>query len=212
MVKREFKDKIYGEISRLTKAFSNPQRLEIIDLLSNGEKNVEEIAEETGNSMANASQHLQVLKRERLVKTRRAGVQIHYMLASVEVYHSWKHLRNLSINLSPYVKSTLMEYKGSRKLPEPIEYRLIKDVKNVVLLDVRPKDEYDAQHLDCAISIPIEELSTRYRELDINTTIVAYCRGLFCDFADRAVLFLRKKGFYAEKLEENILELNTSVA
>lgn len=207
MNKRDFKNTIYTEISRITKAFSNPHRLEIIDLLANGEKKVEDIAAETGNSIANASQHLQVLKKERLVKTRRKGVQIYYQLTSPEVYLSWKSLRNLAFDLSPFVKSTLKEYKSSKKYPEPINLDLIKNVKNVIFLDVRPSEEYQAGHIDNAVSIPLDELSSRYRELDVNTTIIAYCRGLFCEFADKAVLFLRKKGFHAEKIEENVMEL-----
>lgn len=206
MNKREFKDSIYNDISNLVKSLSNAHRLEIIDLLANGEKSVEEIASQTGITLANASQHLQVLKNERLVKARRSGLQIFYSLSSKEVYFVWTELRNLAIGLSPYIVDTLSEYREEKEYSPAIGTNTLFDNKEIILLDVRPSSEFCINHIEGAISIPLDELHERYEELPIDKTIVAYCRGMFCELADEAVLLLRGKGYCADKIEENVLE------
>ena len=187
MEKRAFKDSIYSAIAGLTKAFGNANRLEILDLLANGEKTVEQIATQTAITVANASQHLQVLKNARLVKTRREGNFIFYNINGRKAYAAWQALRDLA----------LAESHNLENLPK---------LEQVLLLDVRPPDEFAAGHLKNAVSIPIEELPLRLGELPRHLTIITYCRGPFCTFADEAVQLLKAEGFNAVRLEETYLD------
>jgi rhodanese-related sulfurtransferase len=210
MDKREFKDIVYNEISRISKAMSNPNRLEIIDFIANGEKCVEDIALQTGISIANASQHLQTLKRERLVKTRKKGVYVCYSLASNEVYLVWKSLRDLTLTISPYIQDTINEIREYNKFDAPITLDKIKERNDVFLLDVRPKDEYDKGHILNALSLPIDELNDRLNEIPKDKLVIAYCRGMFCSIADEAVKILHTKGYSAKKIEESVLDYQLS--
>lgn len=211
MDKREFKDNVYNEISRISKAMSNPNRLEIIDFIANGEKCVEDIALQTGISIANASQHLQTLKRERLVKTRKKGVYVCYSLASNEVYLVWKSLRDLTLTISPYIQDTINEIRKNNKYDAPITLDKIKERDDVYLLDARPKDEYHKGHILNAHSVPIDELNDRLNEIPKDKLVIAYCRGMFCSIADEAVKFLHTEGYNAKKIEESVLDYQISV-
>lgn len=206
MNKRAFKDSVYAEISRVAKAVSNPNRLEIIDFLANGQKCVEDIALQTGISIANASQHLQTLKRERLVKTQKKGVQVFYSLASNEVYVAWQRLRDLTLTISPYIREAIHEIRADNEYAEPITLDMIKDRGDVYLLDVRPKDEYQKGHIPDALSVPLDELNERLSEIPRDKLVVAYCRGMFCSIADEAVKILHAKGYNAKKIEESVLD------
>lgn len=206
MTKRTYKDELYQEISRISKAMANPLRLEILDFIANGEKCVEEIALQTGLSMANASQHLQTLKKERLVRARKEGVQVYYALASREVYRAWIGLRDLTLTLSPYIRETMDRLRESNDYDLPVTLEEIGGRTDVCLLDVRPKDEYEKVHLPQALSIPVGELSNRLGDLPKDKLIIAYCRGMFCTLADEAVKLLRAKGFKARKIETSALE------
>lgn len=206
MNKRAFKNETYSEISRIVKAMSNPNRLEIIDFIANGEKCVEDIAFQTGISMANASQHLQILKKERLVKTRKNGVQVYYSLASIEVYRAWKSLRDLSLTLSPHIREAMDRIRASNEYDLPFSPDQIQERTDVRLLDVRPKDEYQKGHLPEAISIPLDELDKRLDDLPKDKLIIAYCRGMFCILADEAVKILRAEGYTARKIEVSVPE------
>ena len=208
MEKRAFKDNIYNAIAGMTKAFSNANRLEIIDLLANGEKTVEQIAGQTAVTVANASQHLQILKSARLVKSRREGNFIFYTLNGRKAYASWKALRDLALEQEPTVQVTLQQFRGEmgsleNRLPEALA-----GSDALLFLDVRPADEFAAGHLENALSIPIGELLQRLGELPRHKTIIAYCRGPFCTFADEAVQLLKTHGFDAVRLEENYLDIN----
>ena len=206
MNKRDFKDNSYDEISRIAKAMSNPNRLEIIDFIANGEKCVEDIALQTGISIANASQHLQTLKKERLVKARKNGVQVFYSLGSREVYRAWKGLRDLALQLSPHVREMMDQLRISNEFDLPVTLNQIKGRSDIHLLDVRPKDEYQKGHMPKAISIPLDELEERLGDLPKEKLIIAYCRGMFCTLADEAVKILRIKGYKARKIELSVPE------
>lgn len=205
MDKREFKDKVYSELAKVTKAIGNPRRMEIIDLLAQGPYAVEKIAEQTSMSMANTSQHLQVLKAARLVEISRKGNFIYYHLASEKVFQAWRALRELSLFQNAEAEKLIRDFYYSRHQLEPVsmeELRRKMDSQDVVVLDVRPGEEYQRGHIHRAISIPIEELSERIEELARGPEIIAYCRGPLCVYADEAVALLREKGFEAKRLEE----------
>jgi DNA-binding transcriptional ArsR family regulator/rhodanese-related sulfurtransferase len=208
MEKRAFKDNIYTAIAGLTKAFSSPNRLEIIDLLANGEKSVEQIAAQTAITVPNASQHLQVLKTARLVKTRREGNFIYYTLNGRKAYAAWKALRDLALEQEPTVQVTLQQFRREMGSPQNRSLGAMPGNDALMFLDVRPADEFAAGHLENALSIPIGELRQRLGELPRHKTIVAYCRGPFCTFADEAVRLLKANGFDAVRLEENYLDIN----
>ncbi|WP_345243710.1 metalloregulator ArsR/SmtB family transcription factor [Nibrella saemangeumensis] len=205
MEKRKFKESVYSGISQLTKALSNPHRLEIIDLLAQGEKTVEVIAEEIGQSVANASQHLQVLKQARLVSTRRQGHYIFYNLANPDVFSAWQSLRSLSIRQIPDVKQVLNDFRHERNSLEAISIdelteKLASD--DLILVDVRPAEEYRMGHIPQAISVPVDQWDVQLDTLPLHKEVIAYCRGPFCVFADEAVARLRGKGYRAIRLEE----------
>ncbi|HZJ35140.1 MAG TPA: metalloregulator ArsR/SmtB family transcription factor [Gillisia sp.] len=204
--KRELKNSIYIEISRIAKAISNPNRLEILDFIANGAKSVEDIALQTGISIANASQHLQTLKKERLVKTSKKGNHVFYALVSMEVYVAWKSLRDLTLSVNPHVKQTITEIRDNFEYENPLTLNELNERKDIYLLDVRPIDEYEKGHIPNAISIPIEELKTRLEEIPKDKLVIAYCRGMFCLVADEAVKVLHSNGYNAKKIEESVLD------
>jgi len=207
MEKRVFKDNIYTAIAGMTKAFSNPNRLEILDLLANGEKTVEQIAVQTAITVANASQHLQVLKTSRLVKSRREGTFIWYTLNGPKAYAAWKALRDLALEQEPAVQVTLRQFRQEMHSPGSLSYESRPGNDRVLFLDVRPTDEFAAGHLPDACSIPMDELPGRLAELPRDKTIIAYCRGPFCTYADEAVQLLHAHGFKAIRLEESYLDV-----
>lgn len=205
MDKREFKDKVYSELAKVTKAIGNPRRMEIIDLLAQGPFSVEKIARQTSMSIANASQHLQVLKGARLVEISRKGNFIYYHLASEKVFQAWRALRELGLIQNAEAEKLIRDFFHSRHQLEPVsmdELRQKINRQDVVVLDVRPGEEYARGHIHRAISIPIEELSKRMEELSRNTEVIAYCRGPLCVYADEAVALLREKGYEAKRLKE----------
>lgn len=206
MEKRAFKDSIYTAIAGLAKAFGHANRLEILDLLANGEKTVEQVATQTAISVANASQHLQLLKSARLVKSRREGNFIFYTINGRKAYAAWKALRELAIEAEPAVQVTLRQYRQEAGSPESLTLDAIPVGDRSFLLDVRPPDEFAAGSLPGAVSIPIGQLPERLGELPRHLTIIAFCRGQFCTFADEAVQFLKANGFDAVRLEESYLD------
>ena len=205
MNKREFKDKVYSELAKITKSMANPHRLEIIELLAQGEFSVEQIAEQTNLSIANASQHLQVLKVAQLVEIKRQGNFIFYRLSNDNVFSVWNALRGLGVERIATIDKVVNEFRKAKfdletiKIDELI-YKL--ESGKVTILDVRPESEYKQGHIANAISIPIKELSKRLKELPKRGEIVAYCRGPFCVYADEAILLLKKAGYKASRLEE----------
>lgn len=205
MDKRIFKDKAYTLLANMIKAMANSHRLEIVDLLGQGEKTVEEIAGETSMSIANTSQHLQVLKGANLVEIRRVGNFIHYKLTHDEIYRSWQNLRTLGLHHIAAMEKLVTDFCEERNSLEAIdmdELKIRMRSKNLVLLDIRPASEYGNGHISGAINIPLEKLPAQIKKLSKNKEYVAYCRGPFCVFADEAVAMLHKKGFTAQRLQD----------
>jgi rhodanese-related sulfurtransferase/DNA-binding transcriptional ArsR family regulator len=205
MNKRQFKDSVYSELARITKSMANPHRLEIIELLAQGEFSVEQIAEQVHLPIANASQHLQVLKQAQLVDINRQGNFIYYRLSNSNVFKAWKALRELGVERIASIEKVVKEFRKAKFDFETVTIdQLLKklDSGKVTILDVRPESEYKQGHIANAISIPIEELSKRLKELPKRGEIIAYCRGPFCVYADEAVSILTKAGYKATRLEE----------
>ncbi|MDF2191309.1 metalloregulator ArsR/SmtB family transcription factor [Paraflavitalea sp. CAU 1676] len=205
MNKREFKDKVYGELAKVSKAMSNPHRLEIIDLLAQGPFTVEDIASYTGLSVANASQHLQTLKSSKLVKISRNGNYINYSLAGENVFNAWTALRELGLVYNAEVGKTVNEFRagfGDMDCIDADQLSKLVEEDKVILLDVRPEEEYNRGHVHRAISMPIEQLGAKLKNLSKSKTIVAYCRGPFCVYADDAVALLKKHGYKAQRMKE----------
>jgi len=203
MEKREFKNAVYGELSNISKALANPNRLEIIDLLAQKEFSVEEIAKQTNMSIANASQHLQTLKGARLVNSVRSGHYIYYTLANESVYKFWKALREFGTERNAEIRRVVEDFRRDKGAFESVTLNDLKereDLRDCIFLDVRPQGEFDSGTIPNAISIPIEELNDRFKELPSDKKIVAFCRGPFCTFADEAIQLLNKKGYKAIRL------------
>lgn len=205
MDKRVFKDRVYDELAKITKALANSHRLEIVELLAQGDYSVEQISIQTSLSVANASQHLQVLKTAQLVDITRNGNFIHYRLANVNVFRAWKALRDLGVERIAAIEKLVKDFRQSRFQLESVTIdELIRklDSGKVTVLDVRPESEFKSGHIAHSISIPFDQLAGRLKELPKRNEIVAYCRGPFCVYADEAVALLNKAGYKAKRLEE----------
>ena len=210
MADRAAKTALFDEFARAAKALASGRRIELVDVLANGERSVEALAGELGLSLANTSQHLQVLRQAGLVATRREGTSIHYRLAGPEVFELWRSLRTLAATRLAEVERLATAYLGDRDELEPVTLeelaRRIQDGDDLVVLDVRPAAEHAAGHLPGAVSIPVAELRRRLAELPGDREIVAYCRGPYCAFAHEAVALLREDGFTAKRLEDGLPE------
>ncbi len=205
MEKREFKDKVFSELAKISQALGNPRRLEIVDLLAQGEKTVEVIAAHTGMSTANASQHLQVLKAGNIVTVQRKGNFISYKLTNNEVANIYTSLRNFGTSRIAEIDKVVKEFRANKDSLQSVTIaELLKktNLEDVIFLDVRPTDEYESGHISGSISVPFNELKGRLAELPSDKQIIAYCRGPFCVFADEAVHVLRQHNFSANRLEE----------
>lgn len=201
--KRAFKDEIYEQFARIAKALSSPRRLEMIDLLAQKEWSVEELAEEASLSTANASRHLQILRREKLVRRRKQGKYIYYALAGEDVYAAWRALRELAKSRLAEVDQIVETFLDDRDKLEAVTAAELEERRaeeEITVLDVRPSEEYGAGHIPGARSIPIEELEERVDELPESQEVVAYCRGPYCVFSDQAVELLRSSGYRARRL------------
>src|SRR5205823_1827365 len=205
--KRAFKNQLYEQFARIGKALSSAHRLELLEVLAQGEHSVEVLAQETGMPVANASQHLQVLRAAQLVEVRREGVYIYYRLADEQVFTLWQAMRQVGEARIAEIDRIVDIYLHDRSLLQPIGahellQRLVDD--NIILLDVRPVEEYAAGHLPEALSIPVAELEARLQELPSDKEIVAYCRGPYCVFADEAVVLLHAIGYSSRRLEVGV--------
>jgi rhodanese-related sulfurtransferase len=208
-MKRQIKDSIYGYMGIVTKALGSPKRLEIIELLSQGEKSVETIAEQAELGLKNASAQLKELKAARLVDSRKDGKYVFYRLSDPQVARFWIELRRFSQNRVAEIQQLVSDAIGGEDVLEKIDREtLLKRAKSgdVILVDVRPEDEFSEAHLPYARSIPITELKARLKDLPKSKTIVAYCRGPYCFYAKDAVELLRKKGFKAEPLKDSVYD------
>jgi rhodanese-related sulfurtransferase len=207
---RAAKTALFDEFARAAKALASGRRIELLDVLANGERTVEALAGEVGLTVANTSQHLQILRQAGLVSSRRAGTSVHYRLAAPEVFELWRTLRSLAAGRLAEVERLTAAYLGSRDELQPVTReelaRRLRDDDDLVVLDVRPAAEYAAGHLPGALSIPVAELRRRLAELPADREIVAYCRGPYCAFAHEAVALLRQEGFSARRLEDGLPE------
>lgn len=210
--KRQYKNLLYEQFARIGKALGSPHRLELLEMLMQCERTVEALASETGMSVANASQHLQVLRAAHVVETRRVGTSIYYRLASEGVSTLWLSLRQVGEAHLAEIDRVVETFLQDRADLQPIAvhellHRLRLD--QVILLDVRPSEEYTAGHLPQARSMPVIELEARLAELPLEKEIVAYCRGPYCVFADEAIALLRAHGYQARRLEQGVAEWRT---
>lgn len=206
---REFKDRLYEQVGRIAKALDSPRRLELLDLLAQGERSVEELAAQASLSVANASRHLQVLRGARLVEGRKAGLRVYYRLAEPEVHEAAAAVRRLAERRLAEIDRLVGSYLKARDELEPVRRdelrRRVRD-GSAVLIDVRPREEYHAGHIPGALSVPLEELERRLRELPARKEVVAYCRGPYCLLAYEAVERLRARGRKARRLHEGFPE------
>lgn len=204
---RQFKSAIFDQLAIIGKSVSAGPRLEILDLLCQGPRTVEALARQAGQSVANTSHHLQVLRRARLVETEKQGVHVTYRLASPEVCAFYMALRALAESRLLEIEQIAHQFLKERDLLEPVgPQALAKRVKNgdVTVLDVRPTEEYEAGHIAGAISVPLDELKRHLSEFPKDREIVAYCRGPYCVLAVKAVELLRERGFKASRLSEGV--------
>jgi rhodanese-related sulfurtransferase/DNA-binding transcriptional ArsR family regulator len=206
---RRFKDNIYEQFARLGKAVSAPKRLELLDLLCQSPRTVEALAEQASLSVANTSQHLQVLRAARLVEAKKKGLYVHYQVAGDDVARFFVTLRNLAVSRLAEVDHVAHAYFEELGAPEAVDAdELLRRLTSgeVTVLDVRPTEEYRAGHLPGALSIPVAELKARLAELPKRRDIVAYCRGPYCVMAIEAVALLRKKGFKAYHMNQGVAD------
>ena len=204
---RQFKDAIYEQFSRIGKSVSSPKRLEMLDLLCQGEKTVETLSKETGLTLANTSQHLQTLRAARLVDAEKEGLYVKYRLADEMVCEFFRTMRVLAENLLAEVDMIKRRFLEGREGMEPVNRNdLLKRVieGGVTVLDVRPADEYRTGHIPGALSVPLGHLKNLLSRLPKDQEIVAYCRGPYCVLAIQAVEMLRERGFEAIRLEDGI--------
>jgi rhodanese-related sulfurtransferase/biotin operon repressor len=209
MGERKAKDALFSEFAAVGKVLGNPKRLELLDLLAQGPRSVEDLAAAAELGMSTCSAHLQTLREAGLVVPTRAGKRIYYALAGDDVATLWATLRQVAQQRRPHTEVARRAYLG----PEDTEAvdtaelrRRLKDDSNTLLLDVRPRAEFDAAHLPGALNIPLEELADRISELPHDTEIVAYCRGQYCVLAHDAARLLSAQGFTARRAAEGALE------
>jgi rhodanese-related sulfurtransferase/DNA-binding transcriptional ArsR family regulator len=204
---RVFKDALYTQFARIGQAVSSPKRLELLDLLGQGEKTVEQLAEQTAAAVKNTSAHLRALRLARLVSTRRDGTYVWYRLADEAVAAFLLALQALGRHRYAEVREVAESYLERRDTLEPIppeELRRRLHAGDVTLIDVRPADEFAAGHIQGAVSIPVAELARRVHQLPKRKEVVAYCRGQYCVFAVEAVELLRRRGLRARRLVESV--------
>jgi rhodanese-related sulfurtransferase len=200
---RRFKNKLYDQLARIGKALASPHRLELLDLLAQGERTVESLAREAAMTVGNASSHLQVLREARLVSARKTGLYVHYHLADDAVGNLFLKVRAVAEMQLTEVDQLVSTYLGARRELDAIGLdELIERIRSgtTIVLDVRPLEEYRAGHVMGAISIPHDELTRRLRELPRGREIVAYCRGPYCVFADEAIATLHAHRRKAKRL------------
>jgi rhodanese-related sulfurtransferase/DNA-binding transcriptional ArsR family regulator len=206
---RQFKDSVYEQLARVSKALSAPKRLELLDLLCQAPRTVEALARQAALSVANASQHLQVLRAAHLVETEKKGLYVEYRVADEQVVRFFLALRGLAQGRLAELEQAARRFFEQRG---PVELlggdELLRRVHEgeVTVLDVRPPEEYRAGHIPGAVSVPIGELEQRLGELSREREIVAYCRGPYCVYAADAVRILRGQGYRAHRLEQGVAD------
>jgi rhodanese-related sulfurtransferase/DNA-binding transcriptional ArsR family regulator len=205
---REFKNRLYGQFARIGKALGSPHRLELLDLLAQADRTVDSLAAELGLSIANVSQHLKVLREAALLESRKHGQFVYYRLADPAIADLCRAVRTVSEHRLADLDRLVQEHFGDRA-GAPVSMReLLKRARSadVVILDTRPPNEYEAGHIAGAISVPVADLRRRLKDLPRNKEYVAYCRGPYCVYADQAVELLQARGRRASRLLEGVAE------
>ncbi len=206
---RQAKDALFDAFAEVAKALASGRRAEIIDVLAQGERSVEDIAEELGQTVANTSHHLRTLARAGLVRTRREGTRIFYALTSDRVASLWAAMRDVAADHVAGIERLADAYLGDRSSFEAITREALVDRLqrgDLVVLDVRPRAEFRSGHIAGARSVPISELRRSLRSLPKDAEVVAYCRGPYCVYADDAVREMRRRGYQARRLEDGYPE------
>jgi rhodanese-related sulfurtransferase/DNA-binding transcriptional ArsR family regulator len=206
---REFKDAMYNGLSKVLKALSNPFRLEIIEMLSQGEKSVEGIVQTTNLSIANASQHLQVLKNNNIVKSRKEGHYVYYSLISDDFLSLYQHVIKYAVKEIAELEKIMNRQREDNKSLDAISIDELESMiknENILLLDVRPSIGFEFGHITGAISVPMNELMKQLKNIKKDKNIIAYCRGPFCVLADEAVKILSEQGYNVRRLDEGYPE------
>lgn len=207
---RQYKDAMFEHQARVGKALSSPKRLEILDVLAQGPRTVEVLAQQSSLTVANTSRHLQVLRAARLVEAGKKGLFVTYRLADEEVAGFLRSMRILAEHRLAEMEQITRTFLAGRTGMEAVNREtLLSRIRSgeVTVLDVRPPEEFEAGHLPGAVSVPLAELKKRLKDFPKNREIVAYCRGPYCVLAIKAVELLRKKGFRAMRLEDGISDL-----
>jgi rhodanese-related sulfurtransferase/DNA-binding HxlR family transcriptional regulator len=206
---RAAKDELFDAFAEVAKALASGRRAELIDVLAQGERSVEDLAREIGQSVANTSHHLRSLAQAGLVRTRRDGTRIYYALASDRVGELWAALRDVAAEhvagIDRLAAAYLVDHDGTVPMTRDELARRLRR-RDVLVIDVRPEAEYNAGHIPGARSLPPAEVRKRLRELPKDVQVVAYCRGPFCVYADDAVRLLRRQGVEARRLEDGFPE------
>ncbi|OFX57907.1 MAG: hypothetical protein A2W84_00980 [Bacteroidetes bacterium GWC2_40_13] len=206
---REFKDAMYDGLSKLLKALANPYRLEIIEMLSQGEKSVEGIVQTTNLSFANASQHLQVMKSNNIVKSRKEGHYVYYSLINNDFLSVYQHIIKYAVSEIAELEKIMNRQREDNKSLNAVSIEELENMienKNILLLDVRPSVEFEFGHITGAVSVPMNELMEQLKSISKDKEIIAYCRGPFCVLADEAVKLLSEQGFNVRRLDEGYPE------
>jgi rhodanese-related sulfurtransferase/biotin operon repressor len=201
MAHRDFKDRIYAQFARVGQALASERRLELLDLLAQAPRHVEALAQETGMSVANTSQHLQALRSAGLIESERQGTRVLYRLAAESVLRLWLALRSVAEARLADVPAITRRFMSEEAMVSREELARLLAEGRVHLIDVRPPAEFEQGHLAGAVSVPVDKLEERLQELPRDRLIVAYCRGEYCLFAGEAVALLRQYGYNAVRLE-----------
>lgn len=206
---REFKDAMYDGLAKMLKALASPARLEIIEMLSQGEKSVEGIVDSTNLTFANASQHLQVLKNNNIVKSRKERQYVYYSLVNDGFLSLYQHVIKYAVSEIAELERTLLRQRSDNQSANAVsldDLELMIGSDHVLLLDVRPSEEFESGHITGAISAPMHELLCCLKDFSREKEIIAYCRGPFCVLADEAVKVLTENGFNVRRLDDGYPE------
>jgi rhodanese-related sulfurtransferase len=213
MSHRNLKDPLYHQFARIGHAIASPRRIELLDLLAQGEKTVERLAEQSATPVKSTSAHLRVLREARLVETRRQGTFVHYRLAGEDVVALVRSVQAVGQRRLAEVEQVANLYLTKRDELAPVTRkelrRLVRD-DLVTVLDARPREEYEAGHIPGALSIPVAELKRRLSEIPEDREVIAYCRGPYCVYSLEAVMLLRKHGYRARRAGDGLPDWRAS--
>ncbi len=207
MSHREFKDALYAQFARIGHALASPKRIELLDLLAQGERTVEDLADQAGAPVKNTSAHLRVLRQARLVVTRKEGTRVFYALADQAVQSVLGAVQALGRNRLTEVEHVTRLFVDAHDELQPVTFpELRRRLRNgsATVVDVRPREEFDAGHIPGAISMPVAEVKRRMKELPRSREVIAYCRGPYCLYSLDAVTMLRRHGFKARRADEGL--------